>query len=62
MNNVVEKYLIEKVLSETFSCVGAKASIKNSKYQFFLLEKNGNQEDINALKLYELLREFAKYD
>lgn len=58
MSNNVEKYFIEKVISEKFSCVGAKASIKNSKYQFFLLEKMATET--STLKLYELLRQFAK--
>ncbi len=58
MNSIVEKYLIEKVISEKFSCVGAKASIKNSKYQFFLLDTMATK--ISTFKLYELLRKFAK--
>lgn len=58
MNNMVEQYFIEKVTSEKFSCVGAKASIKNAKYQFFLLKKMATKT--STLKLYELLRQFAK--
>ena len=58
MNHFIEKNLIEKVLSEQFSCIGAKASIKNCKYQFVLLEKMATE--ISTLKLYESLRKFAK--
>jgi FPC/CPF motif-containing protein YcgG len=58
MKAKVEKYFKDKVLSENFSCIGAKASIKNSKYQFFLLEKMATK--ISTRKLYELLQEFAE--
>lgn len=58
MSNLIEQSFIEKILSDHFSCIGAKASIKNSSYEFCLLEKIADEE--STRNLYESLKSFTQ--
>lgn len=53
----IEIQFREKILAETFSCVGAKTSINRSKYQFLLLDKMASKQ--STLQLYQALKKFA---
>jgi FPC/CPF motif-containing protein YcgG len=57
MNISIETSFRDKIQSEDFSCIGAKASINKSKYQFCLLEKMASEESTETL--YKELKKFA---
>lgn len=58
MEKIIENAFVNKILDENFSCIGAKASIKNTTYQFCLLEKMNHMK--STRELYEALTSFTK--
>jgi FPC/CPF motif-containing protein YcgG len=58
MSNLIEQSFIKKILSENFSCIGAKASMTNASYEFCLLEKMGSEKSTHDL--YMSLQSFAQ--
>lgn len=57
MKSLNEQKLINKISSKNFSCIGAKASIKNSSYEFCLLEKIASKQSTH--ELYQSLKLFT---
>lgn len=58
MTSTIEQSFIKKILSENFSCIGAKASITKSSYEFYLLEKIASEKSTH--NLYESLKSFTQ--
>jgi FPC/CPF motif-containing protein YcgG len=58
MENSIKQLFIEKILSGDFSCIGAKASIKNVSYEFCLLEEMASLQSTHDL--YKSLKIFTK--
>src|SRR5262245_18777121 len=58
MSSLIEQSFIKKILSENFSCIGAKASITNTSYEFCLLEKIASEKSTHDL--YESLKLFTQ--